>query len=340
VAKTALIVGGSGQIGRATATALTADGWLVVCAQRNPPAHGQANPAVEHIAFDRDQPGALARAVARGVDALIDTVAYDERHARQLLEVEADVGALVVISSASVYRDAAGRSLDEARETGFPRFPAAIDEDQPTVAPGPQTYSTRKVALEQTLLQNSRRPVAILRPGAIHGEGSGHCREWFFVRRILDGRRVVPLAYGGESLFHTSATINVAALITMVLETPVTAVLHAADPAALTVTQIGEAIARVYSYDWRLIPMPGPPTGGVGGSPWAVPHPIVLSTDRAVALGYRPRATYEDAVGAACRSAQALAAAGAAFSDYLLKLFDYASEDGYLSARSQALGDA
>ena len=110
------------------------------------------------------------------------------------MDLQTDVGTLIVISSASVYRDAEGRSLDEAASGGFPDLPVPIGEDQPTVSPGPQTYSTRKAALEQALLENSRRPVTILRPCAIHGEGSRHPREWWFVKRILDGRREVPLA--------------------------------------------------------------------------------------------------------------------------------------------------
>ncbi len=122
MAKTALIVGGAGQIGQAASTALVADGWRVIAGRRHAEAV-QPVDGVETLVFDRNEPGALAKAVAGGVDALIDTVAYDETHARQLLEIEADVGALVVVSSASVYCDDKGRTLDEAGETGFPRFP-------------------------------------------------------------------------------------------------------------------------------------------------------------------------------------------------------------------------
>ncbi|MDB5483069.1 MAG: hypothetical protein JWO83_4122 [Caulobacteraceae bacterium] len=327
--RTALIVGGSGQIGRAVASRLVSDGWRVIAAQRRP---FDAAPGVETVRLDRGEDEAIARAVGAGVDALIDTVAYDEAHARQLLEVQGDVGAFVVISSGSVYRDAEGRTLDEAGETGFPRFPEPIGEDQPTTAPGPRTYSTRKVALEQTLLQEATRPVTILRPGAVYGPGSTQPREWFFVKRILDGRRVVPLAWGGASRFHTSATANIAELVRVVLDRPATRVLNAVDPEALTVSEIGDAIAASYAYEWRLVPIDGPPAGGVGGHPWGIPRPIVMDMTRAAALGYRPVTHYRDAVGEACRSIEAAAAAGAAFPDYILKLFDYAAEDAYLHA--------
>jgi nucleoside-diphosphate-sugar epimerase len=325
----ALIIGGSGQIARAVASRLMDQGWRVIAGQRRP---FDALPGVETILVDREEEGSLARAVGGGVDALIDTVAYDEDHARQLLEVQGDVGSFVVISSGSVYRDAEGRTLDEAAETGFPRFPVPIDEGQPTTAPGPQTYSTRKVALEQTLLDGATRPTAILRPGAIYGPGSSHPREWFFVKRILDGRREVPLAWNGASRFHTSAAANIAELVRVVLDRPGMRVLNAVDPEALTVSEIGAAIAASYGHEWRLLPVDGPPVGGVGGHPWAIPRPIVMDMTRAAALGYRPVTHYEEAVGGACRSIERLAAAGAAFPDYILKLFDYAAEDAFVQA--------
>ncbi|MGI8842025.1 MAG: hypothetical protein ACR2F8_14790 [Caulobacteraceae bacterium] len=271
----------------------------------------------------------MARAVGNGVDALIDTVAYDETHAHQLLGIQEDVGALAVVSSASVYCDAMGRPLDEAAVNGFPNLPVPKSEDQPTVAPGPETYSTRKVGLEQTLLQKARRPVTILRPGAVYGTGSRHPREWWFVKRILDGRRAVPLAYDGRSRFHTSGTANIAELIRVALAAPVNRILNAADPEALTVAAIGEFIAGAYGHRWRLFAFAGPPIGGVGANPWGVPRPIVLDMTRAKALGYRALVGYQDAVVEACRSAEAAVQKGVAFPPYLMSMFDYAAEDAF-----------
>jgi len=335
LARTALIIGGSGQIGDASARALLADGWRVRCAQRHV---GDLAPELiesgaEAIEIDRRDPGAIALAARGGVDALIDTIAFDEADAGQLLALQADVGAFVVISSASVYCDARGRTLDEAAENGCPDLPVPIPEDHLTVAAGPQTYSTRKVALEQALLQDATRPVTILRPGAIHGPASRHPREWWFVKRILDGRRTAPLAYKGESRFHTSATLNIAELIRTVLRAPATQVLNAADPQALSVTAIGETIAAIYGYELRLVAFDGPPVGQVGENPWCVPRPLVVDMARAEALGYRPLARYQDAVASACRSAEAAARAEVAFPPYLTAMFDYAAEDAFMSAR-------
>ena len=77
MAGSALIVGVPGQIGRVVCRDLLAGGWRVTAAQR----HGEGFPealtrgGVTTVVLDREAPGALARVVGAGVDALIDTVA-------------------------------------------------------------------------------------------------------------------------------------------------------------------------------------------------------------------------------------------------------------------------
>jgi nucleoside-diphosphate-sugar epimerase len=224
--------------------------------------------------LDREQPGALAGALGgSSADAVIDTIAYAADHANQLLEIEPGVGSFVVISSSSVYRDPTGRTLDKARKGGFPDFPSPLKETQPTVDPGPETYSTRKIALERQLLDHARQPVTVLRPCAIHGPHSVHPREWWFVKRMLDGRSAIPLAYRGESRFHTSATVNIAALACTGLQNPGTRILNAAVPAAMTVAEIAAAIATHLDFRGEFLPVNDnsyPPT--IGASPSCTFH--------------------------------------------------------------------
>jgi nucleoside-diphosphate-sugar epimerase len=331
MAQHAFIIGGSGQIGRAVAAGLLDRGWRVTLAARG----GRALPGdllargAAFVTLDREVPGALGKALGSGADAVIDTVAFDEAHAWQLLALEADVGAFAVVSSASVYRDADGRTLDEATQNGFPELPVPITEVQPTVAPGPATYSTRKAALERTLLDRARRPVTILRPAAIHGLHSSHPREWWFVKRMLDGRPFIPLAYEGRSRFHPTAVANIAALVATALERPGSRILNIADPEALTVAEIGTLIAARMGYAGRIVPLA---SDSIGLSPWSIPRPFVLDTRAAVALGYTPCTTYRDAVGPVCdwlsrQDVDAWEAAFPVLAAYPWPLFDYAGED-------------
>jgi nucleoside-diphosphate-sugar epimerase len=203
MSRRAFILGGTGQIGRAVANDFLAAGWDVTIAHRgtHPPPARLAEHGARVAVLDRDNPGDLSRALGTGTDVLIDTIAYDLDHARQLIAVQSDVGTFVVISSSSVYRDSLGRTLDEASRNGFPELPDPIPETNPTVDPGPTTYSTRKIALERHLLDETTAPVTILRPCAIYGPGSRHPREWWFVKRILDHRRAIPIAYRGQADF-------------------------------------------------------------------------------------------------------------------------------------------
>jgi nucleoside-diphosphate-sugar epimerase len=197
-----------------------------------------------------------------------------------------------------------------------------IAETQATVAPSDETYSTQKAALEEVLI-GGPLPVTILRPGAIYGPGAELPRELFFVRRLLDGRHKVVLVGNGESRFHTASVENIAELIRLAAERPGTRVLNAGDPQALTVAEIGRAIAP------ELEQVPIPESGyelREVSNPWAVPFPLVLDMQAAEReLGYRPVTTYAEAVRetAAWLAAEPPDIAGT----YMERYFDYAAED-------------
>jgi nucleoside-diphosphate-sugar epimerase len=313
---------------------MAGDGWRVRVLRRSAGAPAPGTPdGIQFEPLDRDEPGALRAALKHSADAVIDTIAYDEAHARQWLELDADIGSLAVISSVSVYCDADGRTMDQAQGRGFPAFPPAISEDQPTIAPGPDTYPSRKAALEQVLLDHARCPVSLLRPGAIHGEGSRQPREWWFIKRILDGRRRIPLAFDGAPRFHTTAAANIAALCRLISDRPTTGVFNIVDPTALSARQIGDAIASVYGADLDIVPLAGSPRGTVGQHPWCIPADMVMDMARAHSIGYRPAVGYTDTIAQVCRSAESTVRTGITLPAYLgAEFFDYEREDAILNA--------
>ncbi len=270
---TALILGGTGQIGLAVAERLVGDGWEVRLVSRTPaPISGPW----QHVAADRS---ALRGALADGADLLLDCVAFDVSHADQLLDLQDSVARLAVISSASVYCDAEGRTLDEAKQCGFPDFPEPIREDHRTVEPGPQTYSTKKVAIERRLLDGARVPVTVLRPCAIHGPHTKHAREWWFVKRLLDGRKRIPLAYGGRSRFQTTSVQAIAQAVRFSLRENGPQVLNVADADAPTVAEIGRAIMSAMGRHADLLGLPDAPYPPVlGATPWSVEKPMVCAS--------------------------------------------------------------
>ena len=332
---TALVIGGSGQIGRAVVPALLGDGWDVRVLARHPADVGGAR----LVLGDRGDPDALDDALAGGVDVLVDVVAYDDRQAAPLIERADRVGSAVVVSSAAVYVDAAGQGF-ESDDLGA--FPVPIGEDQPTVAPGRGTYATGKVALEQAWAA-SDVPTTVLRPGAIHGPGCVQPREWTFVKRVLDGRDVRVLAYDGASRFHTTATAVLGELVRLAAHRPADRVLNAADPEALTVAQISAAVDAAMGARSRVVTVPGDPVDGVGLTPWSVPRPVVLDMTRAAdELGYVAPGTYQETVGACVDWLVRTAAAqewreafpGFVRMEAMGDFFPYAAEDAFLARSS------
>lgn len=339
--KSAFVLGGSGVVGSHLAQSLSCSGWEVTIASRG---KTEVPPEIRHLpqmVVDRRTPGALQHAVGRGVDVLIDVIPYEVGDAEQAVALKDGVGSVIAISTASVYADRKGRTLDESksRET-FPRVPVPIPEDQSRVALERDTYSAKKAAMEDVLLGQNDLPATVIRPCAIYGPGAKHCREWFFVKRILDQRRQVLLAYEGESVFHTTAADNLAELVRLAAERPGTRVLNCGDPDPPNVRGVVSSIAGALGYEWEevLVP-PHLSDEPFLANPWAVPAPWVLDMRKAREdLGYAPVTTYAEAVADAVEwIIQTVSNRGSrAFSNaipYLPRAFDYEAEDAFMRDR-------
>jgi nucleoside-diphosphate-sugar epimerase len=246
----------------------------------------------ELVVLDRNEDGALK--VADGFDLLIDVIPFEAVHAEQLLE--RDVGAVVAVSSASVYADEQGRTLDEAEGIDdFPDLPVPIPETQVTVSPGDATYSTKKVAIERRLLENDRVPATIIRPCAIYGRGDRMAREWHFVKRALDRRPYVLLANRAVGHFHTTAAENIGELVRLVAAAPRTDVFNCGDPDPPELLDISRTIAEAADHVREEILLSD--FAEVGGTPWSVPKPLLVDMAKAEReLGYRHATTWAEAI--------------------------------------------
>jgi len=274
--KSALILGGTGQIGSAISNRLLSLDWSVTVTSRN---KILTRSNVRHEIVDARNSDSLSKALATPVDLLVSCVAYDINDSIQLLNVADKVGRVVVISSASVYQDQKGRTLDEARISGFPHFEGPMDENTLTVQPGPQTYSTQKIAMERKLIEQGTVPVNVLRPCAVHGPFSNHAREWWFVKRILDGRTRIPLAYEGKSQFQTSSVEAIADSVVMAAAGNLPIIANVCDADSPSVLEIGKTIARVMRTEIDFVGLKDtayPPVAGA--TPWSLPRNFTLSS--------------------------------------------------------------
>jgi nucleoside-diphosphate-sugar epimerase len=325
----AVIIGGTGAIGRATARRLLAAGWSVDLMGRNPArmprdiaaaggrfiAAGRAGGGPVQAGGGRRAGGRrLEAAFGDGADLLVDCACYTAQDAAGLLPLARGAASTVLISSKAVYADAAGHHSNSRVK---PCFTGPVREDQPTVAPGYGDYRTgegypaNKVAAEQVLL-DSGVPVTVARPSKIHGPGSRQPREWMFVKRVLDRRPLLFLPHRGAGVDHPTAAANVAALIELAARRPGRRILNAADPDAPSALGISRVIARHLGYTWEEVLLDGEGTTGqettgqettgqggtglegtgLGRHPWDKPHPFVLDMTAATSLGYTPAGDY------------------------------------------------
>jgi nucleoside-diphosphate-sugar epimerase len=359
----AVIVGGTGAIGRAAARRLLARGWSVELTGRDPARMPRDITAAGGRFIAADTRGAvrLRAAFGDGADLLVDCVCFTAEDAAGLLLLARDTASTVLISSKAVYVDGAGHHSNSPVD---PDFGSPVREDQPTVAPGygdyrsPEGYPAGKVAAEQVLL-DSGVPVTVLRPSKIHGPGSRQPREWVFVKRVLDRRPVLFLAHRGAGVDHPTAAANIAALIELAAARPGPRVLNAADPDAPSALEISRVVARHLGHTWdevllddqqaapgQLIrgqPAPGQPA--LGRHPWDRRHPFVLDMTAAARLGYTPAGDYAATVTAAVDWLVAAAQGGedaglvpGPGDGYFAPLLDYRGEDNWLAAHSASTG--
>lgn len=331
----ALILGGTGLLGRAAALRLAGAGWTVTVTGRDPrrmPPDLLAA-GVRHVPSDRRDPHALAAVVGAGTDLLVDALCFTADDARSLLPHLGDVGSTVMFSSKAVYIDAEGRHINSPER---PRFGRPVREDTATLEPvwdglyrSREGYGRNKVAAERVLL-DSGHPVSVLRASKVHGVGAASPREWHFVRRVLDGRRTVLLANGGRGADHPTAAVNAAALVETVAARPGRRVLNAADPDTPTGLDIARLVAATLGHEWEEVLVEG---GEPGWHPWDVVPPIELDLTAAEALGYRPVGGHADTARPAIEWAASFGLTPPWAADVEESDFDYAAEDAYLANR-------
>lgn len=296
-----VILGATGAAGRAVAGEFVDAEWEVVGTGRDPrwfPA-GLQERGVRFIAADRHDAGALRGVLADGADLVVDCVCFCAQHARALLEHRQLIGSVVMLSSKAVYVDRHGHHSNSDSQ---PRFDGPVSEQQPLLEPdfsgayaGRHGYGPNKVAAELTLL-DSDLPVSILRPSLIYGPGSRQPREWFVVKRLLDGRERIPLSHQGQTANHPTAAVNLARVVARCALAPAPRIVNVADPGAPTAADVVSAIASAFDRPLEIVGLDHQAPAELGRTPWANWPPFLLDTTAASALGYTPAGGYAELV--------------------------------------------
>lgn len=286
----AVILGGTGAIGAATALRLARAGWQVDVTARDAsrvPSEFAANGVTFHT-LDRSDIAGVTQLFGAGADLLVDLVAYDRPTLATLHDLWRDANSIVVMSSRAVYVDGEGRHINGDAP---PQFVMPIPESNSTLEPASgdvdpysrEGYAPCKVAIERDALA-SGLPVSVIRPSKVHGRFARNARTAAIVEQMLAGSDRIELTDNGASIDHLTAAENTAALIEAVAANPGARIVNSADPDALNAKEIVRAIGDSIGWNGEIIGLePGEPGGE---HPWSAPNPIVLDTTASLALGY------------------------------------------------------
>ncbi|ABY24388.1 nucleoside-diphosphate-sugar epimerase [Renibacterium salmoninarum ATCC 33209] len=139
----AVILGGTGALGRATASKLLSEGWTVDVVGRNAenfPAELREAGATFQSA-DRYNSTDLQTVFGAGADLLVDALSFNEAHAKMLLPHLAGFSSTVMLSSKAVYQDEQGR---HANSDEPPQFSGPISEEQATLPAQNSDFASRE----------------------------------------------------------------------------------------------------------------------------------------------------------------------------------------------------
>jgi nucleoside-diphosphate-sugar epimerase len=202
----------------------------------------------------------------------------------------------VMISSGDVY---AAFEATERRTPG--RYPVPLSEDAPLrTGPYPEWDGPDydKIGAEFAALracQARRLPTVIVRYPGVYGPGP--VREWYWVKRVRDGRHRIALPDGGLTIFHRGFFLNLAHAVTLALELGNPGrIYNAGDDVQFNVRQITEMIGAALDHDWEIVSVPA------DAWPWGTPYSIyqghlLLDTTRIKEeLGYRDIVSPQEAL--------------------------------------------
>ncbi len=261
--KSALIIGGTGLLGRGVARVLKTRNWEVTLLTRGQkPLPVELQPC-KQITADRSQPDSLVElAAGRGFDLVVDCAAYSKADAEGAFHTFHDkVHHYWFISTDFVY-DAAPDARYPLRET------AQTQSRLP--------YAANKLEAETFLLEKARTahfPVTILRPPHILGAGrptgcdpAAGGRDATLIERIRSGQTIDLLA-GGLYLIQPMWSQELGHCIDQLSgqSTTLGKCFNIAGPECITILEYYQMIAR-----WAEVPLK---INAVGPAQFAQEHP-------------------------------------------------------------------
>lgn len=274
-----LIIGGTRFIGRHLVARLQEQGHQITIFNRGQTAVPVWFDGVTLLQGDRKRTEDLQRAAIGEYDVVVDTVIYTPEEASQAVNLfRGRVGHYIMISTGNVYK------LD--------RLPAPHREGDELEDDPQFSYGFNKRQAEDVLFdayQEHGFPAVALRMPSIYGPWDYQAREWYFIKRLLDGRTRFLLPDAGLGVFHREYAGNIADQLLCLMSTPASRgeAYNAGHRHFQTCTQLLQMAAQLSGQEVEIYTIPR------GNMPWSIalcPSLVYYqSTEKLVRLGYRER---------------------------------------------------
>ncbi len=201
--------------------------------------------------------GALRRTMkAWRPEALVDMLHCSPEHARAVVGVCAGrLERSLHLSCAAVYGPNPICPVDELTEV------MSIRDAPPHVAD--------QIAADQVMLEaaaEEKLPAVVIRLPELYGPRDPKCAEWFFARRMLDGRERIALPDRGLHIAHRGFAQNMAWGIAQALSArrAVGQIYNLGEEKLYTLAHLARGVARALNHEVELWSVPG--------NLWAAPH--------------------------------------------------------------------
>jgi nucleoside-diphosphate-sugar epimerase len=247
-----LLLGSTPFLGLFVGDELLRRGHQVAALEQEPADFGGPVTRLDGPATD---PEALAGAVKSWrPEGLVDFAHHHPDHVRSLMEAcKGMLSRSVHLSTAAVYGPA-------------PICPA--DEDTDLAARPPEDIAAQ-IEADTLALEAAERgelPATVVRLPELYGPRDPRCAEWYFARRVLDGRTRIAVPDGGLHICHRGFVQSMAWGIAQALLSPRATgqVYNLGEEKLYTLTQLVQGVARALDYEWEVYSVPG--------HLWATPH--------------------------------------------------------------------
>jgi len=181
-------------------------------------------------------------------DALLDMLHHTADHATAVAQVAAGLAHTVHLSCASVYGPRPICPVDEETETL-----------KPELASPPVAAQVAADAVVLTAIAAGRLPATIVRLPELYGPRDPRGAEWFFARRVRDGRERIALPDAGLAICHRGFVQNMAWGIAQALTVSraIGQLYNLGEEKLYTLAQLAQGVVRALDTTVELYSVPG-----------------------------------------------------------------------------------